>query len=111
MGMTAPVPQFSHFASVLKERHPKLAYIHVIEPRIDGNLDRTVAAHDFLREIWHPLPYISAGGYVTRENAVEVANLERGLIDFGRMYISNASLRDQTMHSSCLTLSFPCFIA
>jgi NADPH2 dehydrogenase len=95
MGMDDPIPQFSHLVSSLKERHPKLAYIHVVEP-ISGKVDRVRAdvyeSNDFLREIWQPSPYITAGGYVTRENAVKVADEKGGLIAFGRMYISNVSL-------------------
>jgi NADPH2 dehydrogenase len=95
MGMTDPIPQFTYFVSVLKKRHPKLAYLHVIEPRVSGIEDRTADTHesnDFLREIWQPRSYISAGGYITRENAIQVAEQMGGLIAFGRMYISNVSL-------------------
>jgi NADPH2 dehydrogenase len=93
--MTDPLPQFSHFVTALKERHPKLAYLHLVEPRISGSENRTVGNHesnDILREIWQPLPYISAGGYLTREDAIQVAEQKGGLIAFGRMYISNVSL-------------------
>ncbi|KAF8234962.1 FMN-linked oxidoreductase [Tricholoma matsutake] len=95
MGMTDPVPQFSHFISVLKERHPKMAYLHVVEPRVSGVIDPIEEAHEsneFLRDIWRPLPYISAGGYTTLKNAVQVADHKGGLIAFGRMYISNPDL-------------------
>jgi hypothetical protein len=46
MRMTDPIPQFTHFVSVLKKRHPKLAYLHVIEPRVSGIEDRTADIHE-----------------------------------------------------------------
>ncbi|KAF8238006.1 FMN-linked oxidoreductase [Tricholoma matsutake] len=93
--MTYPVPQFSHFISVLKQRHPRMAYLHVVELHVSGATDHAEEAHEsneFLREIWRPLPYISAGGYTTLKNTVQVANHKGGLIAFRRMYISNPDL-------------------
>jgi NADPH2 dehydrogenase len=94
MKMANPVPQFSHFVTSLKSKHPTLAYLHVVEPRIDGVTEvlGTSGEHesnDFIRAIWKSRPLISAGGY-TREGALKRA--ERGeLIAFGRFYISNVS--------------------
>ncbi|KAK7032513.1 hypothetical protein VNI00_013082 [Paramarasmius palmivorus] len=76
MGMEDPKPTFGHLVCQLKEDYPKLSYIHVVEPRIKG--DKSVeycaegASNDFLRDIWAPRPYISAGGY-SRETALEQA--------------------------------------
>ncbi|RDB18242.1 putative inactive dehydrogenase EasA [Hypsizygus marmoreus] len=97
MAMKDPVPQFSHFVSALKAKHPTLAYLHVVEPRMNGIFDRAesdVAAYesnDFIRAIWNPLPLISAASY-TRETAIEAAEKHGDLIAFGRMYISNPDL-------------------
>ncbi|KAF8057173.1 hypothetical protein FPV67DRAFT_1456400 [Lyophyllum atratum] len=94
MGMDDPIPQFSHFVSVLRRRQPDLAYLHVIDPRISGNVERTLAAresNDFIRKIWKPLPLIVAGGY-TRDTALETAEENGDLVAFGRMYISNPDL-------------------
>ncbi|RDB18244.1 putative inactive dehydrogenase EasA [Hypsizygus marmoreus] len=95
MGMQDPVPQFTHFVSTLKAKHPTLAYIHVVEPRINGNADRTtIGAHesnDFIRTIWSPLPFITAGGY-TRDTAIEAVEKNGGLVAFGRWFLSNPDL-------------------
>ena len=90
-GMKNPIPQFAHFISELKQRHPNLAYIHVIEPRVSGNNDRTAENHESnepLRAIWSPLTYISAGGY-NRQLALEAAETTGSLITFGRHFLAN----------------------
>lgn len=38
--MSDPRPTFSYFTSEVAKRHPSLAYLHVVEPRISGALDR-----------------------------------------------------------------------
>jgi NADPH2 dehydrogenase len=93
MGMADPLPTFSYLISQLVERHPRLAYIHLVEPRIIGNATRdddAIGAHesnDALRALWAPRPIIRAGGF-SRASAIEAA--ESGdLIAFGRRYISN----------------------
>lgn len=47
-------------------------------------------SNDFLRDIWRPRPFISAGGY-HRELALETAEKKGDLIAFGRSYIGNVS--------------------
>ena len=90
MGMPDPVPTFAALAMFIRDRYPDFAYIHVIEPRVDGVTLRQAGAHesnDFLREIWRPRPFISAGGY-ERDDAIFAA--KRGdLVAFGRYFISN----------------------
>ena len=44
--------------------------------------------NDFLRDIWKPRPFISAGGY-TRQLALEGAQTKNDLIAIGRLFISN----------------------
>ena len=39
MGMKDPIPQFSHVVSELARRHPSFAYVHVVEPRVNGYQD------------------------------------------------------------------------
>ena len=95
-----PIPGYSYLAAELAKRFPNLAYLHVVEPRVDELLldipedkrhDATKAmSNDFIREIWAPRPLISAGGH-TRESAFEFA--ENGdLVAFGRLFISNVSI-------------------
>ncbi|TFK62755.1 NADH:flavin oxidoreductase/NADH oxidase [Pluteus cervinus] len=95
MRMKDPIPQFTHYATQLKERFPKLAFLHVIEPRIDGSESREVGlaneSNDFIREIWSPRTFISAGGY-TRDSAIRTAEEKGDVIGFGRYFISNPDL-------------------
>ncbi len=94
MGMENPVPQFSHFVSSLKQEFPDLAYIHVIEPVASGNESRDAAAYnanDFLREIWWPKLYISAGGYDRDRGICRVGERANELIAFGRKFLANVS--------------------
>ena len=97
MGMSDPRPTFAYLASALRDKHPKLAYLHVIEPRVAGIADITPhpdGDNGFLREIWNggeggeERVFISAGGY-TRQEALRTAEDKGGLIAFGRLYISN----------------------
>ncbi|KZT64155.1 NADH:flavin oxidoreductase/NADH oxidase [Daedalea quercina L-15889] len=94
MRMADPMPTFSYLVSQLAKLHSDLSYIHVVEPRAQGNLDREVQPGEsnvFLREIWKPRPYITAGGY-TRETAFEDADTYGDLIAFGRLFIPNPDL-------------------
>jgi NADPH2 dehydrogenase len=107
MKMIDPVPTFSYLVKQLAERHSTLGYIHVIEPRMHGATDHgavegevrlmcmpnlppltSIQSNDFVREIWRPLPLISAGGY-NRETAIDTAEQKGDLIAFGRFYIPN----------------------
>ena len=99
MGMSDPRLTFAYLASALRDKHPKLAYLHVIESRLDGSSGITSDRNennDFLREIWssgkggQERTFISAGGY-NRETALRAAEDKGGLIAFGRLYIPNVS--------------------
>ncbi|KAJ7642833.1 putative NADPH2 dehydrogenase chain OYE2 [Mycena rosella] len=89
MGMQDPLPTFSYLVSELAARHPTLAYLHLIEPRISGDEPRaegTVGAHesnDALRALWAPRPLIRAGGF---------DRARCNLVAFGRLFISNPDL-------------------
>ncbi|KAG6839116.1 hypothetical protein C0991_005689 [Blastosporella zonata] len=100
MRMEDPKPQFSHLVTSLRNTHPSLAYIHVVEGRINGSMDRIQQTHesnDFLREIWGERPYISAGGH-TEETAVKAAERGNELVAFGRYYTSNPDLPLRLKH-------------
>ena len=114
--MKDPKPTFAFLVSQLAERHPDLAYLHLIEPRVSGSETRDEASvsdewtNDFLREIWAPRPLISAGAY-TRDSAIRVADTKGDLIAFGRQYISNVSGTFYSVYRLMLTsfysLTFP----
>ncbi|KAL1746673.1 hypothetical protein HDZ31DRAFT_81052 [Schizophyllum fasciatum] len=108
MRMADPKPQFAHFVTELRARHPELAYIHLVEPRVQGNETRQasdIAEHesnDFLRALWAPRPLISAGAY-TRELALKAAEEKGDLIAVGRYFISNPDLPLRWRHNLPLT--------
>lgn len=84
--------QFEYLVSELKDRYPDFAYLHLIEPRVSGidtHQPEPGESNDFIRAIWAPKPIISAGGYGTRGEALEVAQKHDCLIAFGRWFISN----------------------
>ncbi|KAL1700032.1 hypothetical protein EV121DRAFT_215008 [Schizophyllum commune] len=108
MRMKDPIPQFTHFANKIKARHPDFAYLHLVEPRVQGNMTREAAdieaheSNDFLRELWAPKPFISAGAY-TREVAIKTAEEKGDIIAVGRYFISNPDLPLRWRHNLPLT--------
>lgn len=102
MRMEHPQPTFAFLVSQIREAYPSFSFIHVVEPRVAANIDRTVLkgeSNDFLRAIWngpnsatknHSV-YLSAGGY-TPETALDDAEKKDDLVVFGRYFISNPDL-------------------
>lgn len=90
-----PEPIYTYVVGQLKERFSDLAYLHVIEPRVNGpetreGLPKSTASIDFIRQIWAPRPLIVAGGYDSK-SAEERADKHDELIAFGRLFIANVS--------------------
>jgi len=91
--MEDPIPQYTHFITQLKNNHPNLAYIHVVEPPESPTAQEgeTPESNDFIRKIWAPKPLITAGGY-TRDSALKRTQTnDNELIAFGKLYISNVN--------------------
>ena len=93
--MDDPIPTFSHIVSYIRDSHPKLSYIHVVEPRSDPRFDDSGVIpekinNDFIRKIWADRPLITAGGY-TRATALSVAENKGDIIAFSRAFIANVS--------------------
>lgn len=97
MKMTDPRPTFAYLATALRDKHPKLAYLHAVESRVAGFADQTSNPdenNDFLRQIWNggeggeERIFITAGGY-TRDSSLRTAEDKGGLVAFGRQFISN----------------------
>lgn len=86
--MVDPIPQFTYLVKRIVEKHPNMAYLHVVEP--DKGAPET-ESNNFLREIWGPRPFISCGDY-TRETALAKADETGNLIAFGRYFISNVRI-------------------
>ncbi|KAI0031886.1 hypothetical protein K488DRAFT_51109 [Vararia minispora EC-137] len=101
-----PRPVYTYVTTELRRRHPGLAYLHVLEPRVRGDVDvdpAPDASNDFLREIWKGKPYITVGGY-NRETAVAQAKRnELELVAFGRLYTSNPDLPVRLKRELALT--------
>ncbi|KAI0050224.1 NADH:flavin oxidoreductase/NADH oxidase [Auriscalpium vulgare] len=97
MGMDDPVPTYSTLVQRVRDTHPDLSYLHVVEPRIDGIFmrdyvaDEPAESNDFIREIWGDRRIISAGGY-TRASGIEAAEKTGNLIAYGRAFIANPDL-------------------
>ncbi|KAK9238867.1 hypothetical protein V1525DRAFT_340639 [Lipomyces kononenkoae] len=94
MGMTDPYPQFSYIVSKLQEKHPNLAYIHMVEPRVSGGTDRDPDANEST-EPYHKLwkgTWIAAGGFTAETAKKYAAEHENSLVAFGRYFISNPDL-------------------
>lgn len=68
----------------------------MVEPRVDGGIDRSTVSGDQLKErdvlhaLWAPKPLISTGGY-DRETGLDAAQKKGQLVAYGRLFISNVS--------------------
>lgn len=95
MRMKDPNPQFSYVVQELKKL--KLAYLHITEPRISGNVDvATNDTIDGLVNIWAGTsPILIAGGYKAasaKAAADEHYKDKDVVIVFGRYFIANPDL-------------------
>ncbi|KAJ7287123.1 hypothetical protein C8J57DRAFT_1446042 [Mycena rebaudengoi] len=101
-----PKPTYTYLVTQLRERYPDLAYLHVVEPRVNGAETVEVKAgysNDFIRDIWGDRRLISAGGY-TRESAIDTAERKGDLIAFARSYIANPDLPYRLLHGIALAV-------
>ncbi|KAF7975953.1 hypothetical protein HWV62_8076 [Athelia sp. TMB] len=97
MGMASPEPQFTHLISNIRTLYPDFAYLHVVEPRVDGSVDRATippsqtAERDALYALWSPKPLVSAGGH-DRATGLDSAQQTGVLVAYGRLFIANPDL-------------------
>lgn len=97
MRMSDPVPQFTHLITQLSAL--KLAFLHLVEPRVHGVLDKDPPKEEnlqFALRAWGTeRPVLIAGGY-TPEQAVEAVEKTyadyKAVIVFGRRFISTPDL-------------------
>ena len=90
---TNPEALFDYVVSQLNRFH--LAYLHIVEPRIQGNVtiddDGSGMGVRHFRSIYQGT-LITAGGY-TRESGEEVlARGDADLVAYGRLFIANPDL-------------------
>jgi N-ethylmaleimide reductase len=99
-----PVATFSHVAKVLDGY--KIAYLHVIEPRIKGDSTlhegQDVVAAKYLRPYFSG-PIIAAGGFDGASAEAIVAAGYADLVAFGRHFSSNPDLPYRLRHKLPLT--------
>jgi N-ethylmaleimide reductase len=74
-----------------------LAYIHLVEPRVDDSFDVenpevALASHRFRQFLKAPTRLISAGGHSLRSAEEAVTSKRADLVAFGRLYVSNPDL-------------------
>ena len=108
MRMAEPEPQFTYLINQL--RPIGLAYLHLIEPSISGNIEKETAdseSLDFALAAWRRAgPVILAGGY-DKEKADQIlqknVNGDEVALAFGRPFISNPDLPFKLMHGLPLT--------
>ncbi|KAH8823039.1 hypothetical protein DL96DRAFT_1616488 [Flagelloscypha sp. PMI_526] len=101
MGMENPGPTFFHLVQELTKRHPEMAYLHVVEPRVRGRIihaevdvpEQYLEQLDTIRKLWNggKRIFLSAGGY-TRRLAEDAADKNGDIIVFGRAFIANPDL-------------------
>jgi N-ethylmaleimide reductase len=90
MSDSDPQALFSYLVSQLDRYN--LAYIHIVEPRIDnGAPEGQNLTAGFFRSVFSG-PIIAAGGYDQALGEAAIANDEADLIAYGRWYISNPDL-------------------
>ncbi|VDC03536.1 unnamed protein product [Peniophora sp. CBMAI 1063] len=108
MRMADPIPTFSALVKHLAAHQPHLAYLHFIEPRVNGTEDAELVgendSNDFARGVWSPRPLVLAGGF-TRETALNAAELgeKNVIVAVGRWYTSNPDLPRRWMRGVELT--------
>ena len=96
--MEDPLPTFTTFIERIRTAHPNFAYIHAIEPCINGpeepdtsdKLEEGTPSSEPLRQAAGEIPYIAAGG-LDRASAISKVEKHGGLVAFGRDFIANVS--------------------
>ncbi|KAK1234324.1 hypothetical protein PQX77_002463 [Marasmius sp. AFHP31] len=110
------MPIYEHLVRELKKAHPTLAYIHAVEPRVDGveTVEEPIAdrSNDFIREIWMAGPggnedvdgrrWITAGAHDSISGTT-FADKQGDLVAYGRWFISNPDLPYRLKHNIPLT--------
>lgn len=105
MRMADPVPQFTYLATQLREL--KLAYLHVMLPRVQANFDvETDENVDFMIQAWaNTSPVLLAGGFNSElaKKTLDEEYPDRDIgAGFGRPFIANPDLPFRIKHGISL---------
>ncbi|KAI5480804.1 NADPH2 dehydrogenase [Pseudohyphozyma bogoriensis] len=97
--MTAEETQETYGTLVqeLKNAHPNLAYLSIIEPRVscDDDLEGATETSTALCDLWSPGVILSTGGYSAASALKAAEGRENLLIGFGRHFTSTPDLVDR----------------
>ena len=99
MGDSAPDVTFPYVARALARRG--LAYLHIIEPRVTGNVSddgKPPVAAGLLRPLFGG-PVIAAGGFDAAGAEAILAKGEADLVAFGRHFLANPDLPERLRRS------------
>jgi N-ethylmaleimide reductase len=102
MGDSAPDVTFPYVVRALA--HFGLAYLHVIEPRVTGNVsddDKPPVAAGSLRPLFGG-PVIAAGGFNAAGAKAILAEGDADLVAFGRHFLANPDLPERLRHNLAL---------
>jgi NADPH2 dehydrogenase len=97
MGMKDPLPTFTTLIKCIRDAHPNFAYVHAVEPRVDGVVDSDLTdenraqSNEAFRKVWGDRPFIAAGGIDGATAAIKMVETYGGLVAFGRHFIANVS--------------------
>ncbi|KAI1789458.1 NADH:flavin oxidoreductase/NADH oxidase [Ganoderma leucocontextum] len=107
MRMEDPIPQFTHLVDQLKQRHPNLAYIHVISPDVPGGIGpKDESQSHFIHKLWAPRLVITTGGY-KRESGLKVAEETGQLVGYGSLFLANPDLPFRLRENLSLNMPDP----
>ncbi|KAI8887616.1 FMN-linked oxidoreductase [Backusella circina FSU 941] len=101
-----PYETWTVLTKKMQELHPRLAYLHFVEPRTSTNTDDNFVTTDSLDPFRHEWkgPFISAGGYTyDRHSAFDMAEQTGNLIAFGRTFVANPDLVERLRNDWPLT--------
>ena len=94
--MADPVPTFSHLLREIRARHPRFAFVHLVEG--DASAGGMESSLDFARKIWHggrqpgdEGVFISCENH-TRASALKHAAEKGDVVAFGKPFTSNPDL-------------------
>jgi N-ethylmaleimide reductase len=98
MGDSMPDVTFPYVAQALAQFG--LAYLHIIEPRVTGNVsdDTPPVAAGLLRPLFGG-PVIAAGGFDAAGAEAILAKGEADLVAFGRHFLANPDLPERLRHN------------
>ncbi|KDQ09260.1 hypothetical protein BOTBODRAFT_137897 [Botryobasidium botryosum FD-172 SS1] len=100
MRMADPLPDFKYLVRQIVDRHPNLAYLHLIEP--DDKSGSSSDSNEILRKMWQPRPYLANGQYDAQSGLKAAEELDVAAV-YGRWFISNPDLPLKLKHGADLT--------